>query len=230
MNAPGPDCYDPPAAVLSSPESLMRFARVFLLAAALAGMPAAAAAQAAPLPPIAEFYFDDDSAARPIEVVSPEGGDVVRRLERALQRDSRNALALGQLAGIAYASGRAETGESFYATAIGLASNGGTHQRQLMWNHGWDLYRDDRHEAALEEWLKAIAGHRGRPIWAPPTLALVLSRLGREDEALQWYAAAVRTRPERYVDRAAMERAYPEWRAEDIDVLVALAAKASATP
>ncbi len=208
----------------------MRFARVLLIAAALAGTPALALAQAAVLPPIAEFYFDDDSAARPIEVVSPEGGDVVRRLERALQRDSRNALALGQLAGIAYASDRADTGESFYATALGLASTGGTHQRQLLWNHGWDLFRADRHEAALEEWLKAIAAHRGRPSWAPVTLALALGRLGREAEALEWYAAAVRTRPERYVDRAAMERAYPTWRAEDIDVLVALAAKAAAAP
>jgi tetratricopeptide (TPR) repeat protein len=208
----------------------MRFARVLLLAAALAGAPALASAQAAVLPPIAEFYFDDDSAARPIEVVSSEGGDVVRRLERALQRDSRNALALGQLAGIAYASGRADTGESFYSTALGLASNGGTHQRQLMWNHGWDLFRADRHEAALDEWLKAMAAHRGRPIWAPPTLALVLAKLGREAEALEWYAAAVRTRPERFVDRAAMERGHPGWRAEDIDVLVALAGKAAATP
>jgi hypothetical protein len=65
-------------------------------------------------------------------------------------------------------------------------------------------------EAALEQWLGAAAARAQSPAWVPPTFALALWRLDRRDEARDWYAAAVRTWPDRWSnpDLAAL---LPEW-------------------
>ena len=46
---------------------------------------------------------------------------------------------------------------------------------------------------ALQKWRIAGAERLKGPAWLPPTLALGLWQLDRRDEAIRWYAAAVRT-------------------------------------
>ena len=83
--------------------------------------------------------------------------------------------------------------------------------RSLRWNHGWDLYRRGDAQDALNLWSKAAESTRGNPSWLPTTLALVLWKLERKDEAVAWYAAAVRTEPGQWSDTAAYAQLLPSW-------------------
>ena len=49
----------------------------------------------------------------------------------------------------------------------------------------------------------------------PPTLALSLWSLGRKEEAVQWYAAAVRSEPQLWNTTAQFARLLPEWSEAD---------------
>src|SRR3546814_11714243 len=51
--------------------------------------------------------------------------------------------------------------------------------------------------------------------WVPPTLALGLWTLDRREEAVQWYAAAVRTEAMQWRDPANLPALLPDWREED---------------
>jgi hypothetical protein len=45
----------------------------------------------------------------------------------------------------------------------------------------------------------------------PPTLALALWKLDRKDEAVSWFAAAVRTEPEQWRDANRFAQLLPGW-------------------
>lgn len=49
------------------------------------------------------------------------------------------------------------------------------------------------------------------PTWLPPTLAMALWQQGGKDEAVAWYAAAVRTEPARFRDSSQHAQALPNW-------------------
>jgi len=167
--------------------------------------------QAQSLPKINEFYFDDDVAAKPFHAVPPEQADAVDQLMKLRERGRKGVEATAQLASIAYRDGRAELGGKLYDEAMGAVADTSVQARSLRWNHGWDLYRRGDAQDALNLWSKAAESTRGNPSWLPPTLALVLWKLERKDEAVAWYAAAVRTEPGQWSDTAAYAQLLPTW-------------------
>jgi tetratricopeptide (TPR) repeat protein len=191
-----------------------------------------AAAQS--LPALQEFYFDDDVAAVAPVVVPADSGDVVEQLMKQRERGRKALEATVQLASVAYAQNRPELGRELYADAEKTAAAGTAQGRMVRWNHGWDLYRQGDAEAALAQWHSAQAGMRGNPSWVPPTFALALWKLGRKDEAVKWYAAAVRTEPQAWSSSNGFAQQLPAWtdaeRASLADVQKAWAAQPPAWP
>lgn len=191
-------------------------------------------ASAQSLPAVQEFYFDNDVAAAPMVVVQGQGGELVDQLMKQRERGRKSLEATVQLAGVAIAQGRPELGRSLYEQAATTASASSVPGRSVRWNYGWDLFRLGEVEPALAQWSAAQAGLRGNPSWAPPTYALALWTLGRKDEAVQWYAAAVRTEPQLWSSNARFAELLPAWRDSERAVLVevqqAWAAKPPAWP
>lgn len=167
------------------------------------------------LPAPAEFYFEEDRAAlRELDNQRGEGDMLLNRLLRQIERDPRAWGSIARLGDIAIASGQTEKGKALYESALAGAGEQHSLSRSLRWHYGWALYRAGTPEAALEQWAPLAAGNiRGQ--WLPPTLALVLWRLDRRDEAVRWYAAAVRTQPEIWQSPTDLAIALPQWREEE---------------
>ena len=192
-------------------------------------LPFAVCAQEIPRP--REFYFEVDSdVTRPLQLYPGSDDATVERLLKARERGRRGegALASAQLAQIAYASGRAETGAALYSEARARA-DGARMRDALHWNHGWDLYRSGDFAGALQQWRSAGAERLKGPSWLPPTLALGLWKLDRKDEAVRWYAAAVRTEPRQW-QAPDLAQLLPGWSAADRAVLAEVAAAWQANP
>ncbi|HBN55080.1 MAG TPA: hypothetical protein DD456_13935, partial [Stenotrophomonas sp.] len=126
------------------------------------------------MPKIAEFYFDDDAAAKPVHALPPEQPGLVEQLMKLRERGRKGVEATTQLAGIAYAENRVELGEKLYQEALGAVSDNSLQARGIRWNLGWSLYRHGDAEAALQQWSAAAQAARGNVAWVPPTLALAL--------------------------------------------------------
>ncbi|MGH8038262.1 MAG: tetratricopeptide repeat protein [Stenotrophomonas sp.] len=212
----------------------MAVARKMLTGVVLAAGMTVFGVAAQSLPALQEFYFDDDVAAVAPVVVPADSGDVVDQLMKQRERGRKALEATVQLASVAYAQGRPELGRELYADAEKTASAGSVQGRMVRWNHGWDLYRQGDVEAALAQWHSAQGGMRGNPSWVPPTYALGLWKLGRKDEAVKWYAAAVRTEPQVWSSSASFAQQLPAWsdaeRASLTEVQQAWAAQPPAWP
>ncbi|CTP93150.1 hypothetical protein XTPLMG730_3769 [Xanthomonas translucens pv. phlei] len=203
----------------------------YALAAMLAwvGM-AAVDAHAQALPAPKEFYFDQDrSSTRPVAAIAGTGEALVDRLASTVQRDPNAVEARAQLAAIAMAGGRRALGEELYQTAL-HAPNAGAPRRQIEWNYGWDLLRAGDPARALAQWSGLVNGRPAAPDWLPPTLALVLWRLDRKDEAVKWYAAAVRTWPDQWGAGADFAKLLPAWRDDERTTLAEVQAAWQAKP
>lgn len=189
----------------------MSFTRKFLAGVLLAS--SVATAWAAPsLPAPQEFYFDADPAAERVSVAEGEGDALVNQLMRQRERGRKALEATVQLAGVAIAQGRPELGQQLYAEAMQAATATSPAGRMVRWNHAWDLFRQGQAEAALEQWQAAAGALRGNPSWVPPTYALALWQLGQKDEAVKWYAAAVRTEPAQWSTADRYAALLPSWR------------------
>ncbi|WP_369944610.1 tetratricopeptide repeat protein [Xanthomonas medicagonis] len=185
-------------------------------------------AQALPAPK--EFYFDQDRATtRPVTALAGSGDALVDRLASTVQRDPNAAEARAQLAAIAMAGGRRELGEELYQAALRTLT-AGAQRRQVEWNYGWDLLRAGDPARALAQWSALVNGRPAAPDWLPPTLALVLWRLDRKDEAVKWYAAAVRTWPDQWGPGADFAKLLPAWRDDERATLVEVQAAWRAKP
>lgn len=188
---------------------LLRRAGAILLACAL---PASVLAQDA-LPRPKEFYFDQDTTTtRP--VVAKGGGEGDRLLKLMDGGGREGFAAAAQLARTAYGEGRVELGEALYARALSGGSQTAG-RNGVLWNQGWDRYRAGDATGALAAWRAAGIERTTAPSWVPPTLALALWSLDRRDEAVRWYAAAVRTEPQLWRDPARLQALLPDWRDED---------------
>lgn len=170
-----------------------------------------AGAQTLPAP--AEFYFDADTrTVTPLVAIEGDDDQTHARLMQLVDRNGRAAeTARAQLARALMRSGREDTGRAMYAQAFTATANRSPLRSALHWNFAWDLYRLGHHAEALDQWRQALDGRLVRPAWAPPTLALALWSTGRRDEALQWYAAAVRTEPNLWNDPARYPTLLPDW-------------------
>ncbi len=211
------------------------FNNTWLGSLVLAGLLASAAAQAQSLPAPKEFYFDEDRATtRAVVAVNAQGDALVDRLTAAIQRNPQASDARAQLAHVAFAGDRRELGEQLYQAALGNLAGNSPLRRTVAWNYGWDLYRAGDAQAAVGQWSQLAEGRPSAPQWLPPTLALGLWSAGRTSEAVVWYAAAVRTWPDRWGDSANFPQLLPEWseaeRATLAEVLAAYAANPPAWP
>ncbi len=196
-----------------------------------AGLLAAGGAFAQSLPKPAEFYFDADATTtRPIVAVKETGDAAVQKLLKAIERNPRAKGEHAQLAHLAMEGGRIEVGKDLYARAFARIASGDALWRPLVWNYGWDLYRSGDAAGALEQWQQLVALRRSNASWVPPTLALGLWTAGRKDEAVQWYAAAVRTEPQLWRDPANFPRLLPDWRDDERAVLAEILAAWAENP
>ena len=206
----------------------MKFVKNMLLATVLASAALSAHAQVVPKPK--EFYFDEDRSAVPVVAITGVEGDaLVDQLMKARERGRKTLEATAQLAHVAYAGGRSDLGDQLYQQALATAQSGSSTWRSIRWNYGWDLYRQGEHQAALEQWSPLVSGVGGAS-WLPPTLALVLWKQGRKDEAVQWYGAAVRTEPLLWTDARNYGSLLPGWRQEDRDTLAEVLGAWQANP
>ena len=193
-------------------------------------LPLALHAQSLPRPE--EFYFDEDAlTTRPLVLVEGSGTATQERLLKVMNGNSRDAnLAAAQLAHIAYAGDRADIGSALYARVRAAIGNNHSMHRPLLWNQGWDLYHAGDVEGALRNWREVGAEAFNNPSWVPPTLALALWTLDRREEAVAWYAAAVRTEPVRWRDPANLPALLPDWSEEDRAKLAEVAAAWAEVP
>lgn len=189
----------------------------------------AVSAQALPKP--AEFYFEADaSTTRPVVALKGEGDAVLTRLLKAVERDPRAREEAAQLARIAMDGGRVDAGKAFYARALAGLEPSAMLWRPVTWNYAWDLYRAGEPAAALERWSSLVVVRGTTAAWVPPTLALGLWREGRKAEAVQWYAAAVRTEPQQWTQPANFPRLLPQWRDSERAMLAEVHAAWAANP
>lgn len=186
-----------------------------ILASVLLASGAATTWAAPAVPAPQEFYFDSDLAATPMVVVQGEGDDLVAQLVKLRERGRRAVEATVQLASVASAQGRAELADQLYGEALKESAAQSSVGRGVRWNYGWALLRQGKPAAALEQWLASAGNARSKPSWVPPTYALALWRMGQKQEAVQWYAAAVRTEPTQWSTSAHHAQLLPQWREDE---------------
>ena len=177
------------------------------------GLLLASTAGAQTLPAPAEFYFDDDArTAVPIVAIAGDDDQTHARLMQLIDRNARTAdQARAQLARALMQTGREDTGRALYTQTIAALSPRAPLRSAVHWNYAWDLYRLGHYDEALEQWRQSLDGRLLKPSWAPPTLALALWSAGRRDEAVRWYAAAMRTEPTQWSDPARYPALLPGW-------------------
>ncbi|MGV8940796.1 MAG: tetratricopeptide repeat protein [Lysobacter sp.] len=178
----------------------------------------AASAQTAParLVPASEFYFSEESrTTRPVIAVQGEGDALAESLLKAITRNPRAKAETAQLAHVAMAGGRPELGVELYDRVLRQVSPTEALYRPLLWNFGWDLLRSGNATDALVQWSALLKARNVTADWMPPTFALVLWTLGRRDEAVQWYAAAVRTHPDKWSGTDQYPALLPDWQDEE---------------
>ena len=123
-----------------------------------------------------------------------------------------------------------DLGRQLYDDAVKRVNTSDGRYRPLLWNYGWDLYRAGDHEAALKQWQTLVVTRGSTASWIPPTLAMVLWSLERKDEAVQWYAAAVRTEPTQWATPARFAELLPEWKESERATLAEVQAAWVANP
>jgi tetratricopeptide (TPR) repeat protein len=196
-----------------------------------AGLIAAGGAYAQAQPRPAEFYFDaDPTTTRPIVVIRETGEPAMKKLLKTIERNPQAKGEHAQLAHLAMVSGRVDLGKELYERSQTRIAENDALWRPLQWNYGWDLYRSGDAAGALTQWQKLVAARRVTPSWVPPTMALALWSNGRKDEAVQWYAAAVRTEPQLWRNPANFARLLPDWREQDRATLADIQAAWLANP
>jgi Tfp pilus assembly protein PilF len=150
-----------------------------------------------------------------VVVQQSQGDALVAQLLKQRERGRRVVEATVQLASVAIAQGRTELGEQLYREALKDAPVQSSVGRGVRWNYGWDLLRQGQPEAALEQWQAAAGSTLSKPSWLPPSYALALWRLGQKEQAVQWYAAAVRTEPSQWSDSSRYAQLLPQWREDE---------------
>ena len=188
------------------------------------------AAQAQALPKPKEFYFDADAATtRKIVAAQGEGDALAAELVRMRERGRKSTEATAHLAHVAMSDNRTDLGKTLYKDAVESTQANGTIGRAIRWNYAWDLYKHGEVAPALALWAE-LAGGFGQPAWVPPTLALALWSMDRKEDAVKWYAAAVRTEPNLWIDPANYPALLPDWREEDRKRLAEVYAAWAANP
>ncbi|MFC3814255.1 tetratricopeptide repeat protein [Lysobacter sp. GCM10012299] len=196
---------------------------------ALLAATGAVSAQTFPKP--AEFYFAADAnTVKPVVAVRETGDVAMQKLIKIVERNPHAKAEVGQLAHMAMDAGRVELGRQLYGRALGAIDRSDGLWRAVVWNYGWDLYRAGDSENALQQWRTLMEARGVTATWIPPTFALALWSVGRKDDAVQWYAAAVRSEPQQWNTPNQFARLLPEWREEERATLAEVQAAWAANP
>lgn len=173
------------------------------------------------LVPASEFYFAEEArTTRPVIAIRGEGDAVAEALLKVIARKPRAQAETAQLAHVAMSGGRPELGVELYERVLRDLSTTEVLYRPVLWNYGWDLLRNGDPEAALERWDTLVKARNVTADWMPTTFALALWQLDRKDEAVEWYAAAVRTHPDRWSYPDRYEELLPDWLPAERETLV----------
>jgi len=200
-----------------------------LFATALLAVTGAVSAQSLSRP--SEFYFDADAnTVKPIIAVRETGDAATDKLVKAIERNPRAKGEVAQLAHLAMGAGRLDLGKQLYGRALTAIDRNDSLWRAVVWNYGWDLYRTGDFEGAFAQWRLLVESRAVTASWMPPTLALSLWSIGRKDEALQWYGAAVRTEPQQWNSSGRFASLLPEWSDAERATLAEVQAAWSANP
>lgn len=190
--------------------------RIFF-AAALIAVAGAVSGQELPRP--VEFYFDADaSAMRPVLTLKDRSRPSVDRLIRQVERKPDGVLEAAQFGHYAMEVGQTQAGLDGYGRALSRLDINNGLWRPIKWTYGWDLYRAGDITGALTHWSE-LATRGVSASWMPPTFALALWKLGRREEAIRWYAAAVRTEPTQWSTPDRHAQLLPQWRDDERAVL-----------
>ena len=201
-----------------------------LFATALLAVSSAVSAQNVSRP-TSEFYFDADAnTVKPIVAVRETGDVATEKLVKAIERNPRAKGEVAQLAHLAMGAGRLDLGKQLYGRALTAIDRNDSLWRAVVWNYGWDLYRTGDFEGAFAQWRQLVESRAVTASWMPPTLALSLWSLGRKDEAVQWYAAAVRTEPQQWNSAARFASLLPDWSDTERSMLTEVQAAWAANP
>ncbi len=196
---------------------------------ALLAMAGNATAQSLPKP--AEFYFAADAnTLRPVVAVRETGDAAMEKLAKIVERDPNAKAEPAQLAHLAMNAGRVDLGRQLYARSLKAIDRADGIWRSVMWNYGWDLFRAGDSEAALTQWRALVEARNVTASWMPPTLALALWSTDRKNEAVQWYAAAVRSEPQQWNTTAQFAQLLPEWSESERAMLAEVQAAWAANP
>lgn len=200
-----------------------------LFAAGLA-ISASASAQTVDLPRQVEFYFDADaSTLRPVLDLKERTPAFLERLTRTVERRPEAVLEAAQLAHYAMQGSQADVGRDLYTRALSRIDINSALWKPIKFNYGWDLYRNGDANGALAQWTEI--GNRGvTASWMPPAYAIALWKAGRRDEAVRWYAAAVRTEPTQWSTTARYTDLLPQWRDDERATLADVQAAWAANP
>lgn len=197
--------------------------------AALLAASAGASAQSMPKP--VEFYFDTDAkATRPVVAIKGSDEATMERLAKLIERKPDARAAQAQLAHLAMVAGRVELGRQLYAGTLAGMDNRDGEWRAVLWNYGWDLYRVGDHAGALAQWLPLATSRGVNASWMPTTFAMVLWSLDRRDEAVQWYAAAVRTEPDQWRTTSRYPELLSDWTDDERTTLAEVQAAWAVAP
>ena len=200
-----------------------------LLMTALLAATGAVSAQSTNKP--AEFYFAADAnTVKPVLAIRETGDAATQKLAKAIERNPHAKAEVAHLAHLAMNAGRAELGRQLYGRALTAIDRNDGLWRSVVWNYGWDLYRAGDSEGALSQWRSLQESRGVTASWIPPTFALALWSLERKEEAVQWYAAAVRSEPQQWNTASQFERLLPQWREDERATLAEVQAAWAANP
>jgi tetratricopeptide (TPR) repeat protein len=197
----------------------MRAAIVF--AAWVLAFGALAAEPRTEVPPPAAKYLDPDPFARSDQTVDLNSMDnPLKGLDERIAEGSTDFHLWVERGYLKADRGDAKGAEADYAHAIALAAKDKRHLRFAHWSHGWALLGLGQPEAALAAWRETEKLHGGHPYWLPYTYAMGLWAAGRNDEAVAYYAAAARSFPERWGERAAVKTHSSKMKVEEQALLL----------
>lgn len=178
-----------------------------------------------------EFYFTEDViTTKPVVVVKDADEAALKRLARIIQRNQRAPGERAQMAHLLMAAGRVDDGRVQYSAALAQLKTTDRLYRPVLWNYGWDLLRAGDPGGALAQWATLQASRGTSASWMPPTFALALWQAGRKNEAVQWYAAAVRTEPAQWLTTQRYAQLLPEWKESERAALAQVHAAWVANP
>lgn len=207
----------------------MQFKHLLLVVALAASSAHAQSGTSLPRP--VEFYFHADAiATKPIVAVRDTGDAAVAKLIKAISRSPQAKAENAHLGHLLMAGGQPELGREAYQRALARMTQGDGLYRPVLWNYAWDLYRIGDTANALEHWSSLLKSRSINASWMPPTLAMSLWSVGRKDEAVRWYAAAVRSEPGQWRGTSRYAELLPDWRESERATLAEVQAAWAANP